>query len=407
MAHDLPHGLGTAADLKQTGRPGGIRPRLDAIDLVRGAVMVLMALDHTRDYLTNPRFDPLDLAQTNTGLFLTRWVTHFCAPVFVFLAGTGAFLYGSRRRTRRELAWFLVSRGLWLVLLEFTLIHLSWSFAPDFRLFLAQVIWAIGWSMVLLAGLVYLPTPAVAALGVLIVAGHNAFDGVRPDRLGAFGWLWEALCSGGPLPPGSQPRLLVAYPVLPWFGVMALGYGIGPVWLLDRARRRRWLLGLGTALTLLFVVLRAANGYGDPRPWSPQSTGWFTFLAFLNCRKYPPSLLYVLMTLGPALQALAWFDRETGPLGRVLVTYGRVPLFFYLLHAPLIHAVAVVLAAAQHVDTSFLFQHIVSAQPPAEYGYGLPVVYLVWLGVVAALHPACRWFAAVKRRHPGAWLSYL
>jgi uncharacterized membrane protein len=385
--------------------PAAVRPRLDAIDLVRGAVMVLMALDHTRDYFRDLPFDPLDLTRTDTALFLTRWVTHFCAPVFVFLAGTGAFLYGARGQTHGQLAWFLLSRGLWLVVLEFALVNPGWSFRLDSQPLVAQVIWAIGWSMVLLAGVVYLPAWAVAALGVLLVAGHNALDGIGLDRLGSFSWLWQVLLRPGAVSLGGGRVLFVAYPVLPWFGVLAAGYGLGPLWLVDRPRRRHLLLALGTALTLLFVVLRATNVYGDPQRWSLQARGWFTVLSFVNCTKYPPSLLYVLMTLGPALLALAWCDREPGPLGRPLVTFGRVPLFYYLLHVPLIHALALGLAYAGHEDPSFLFRHPATAQRPE--GYGLPVVYLVWLGVVVALYPACRWFAGVKRRHPGSWLSYL
>lgn len=391
--------------------PPAVRRRLDAIDLVRGAVMVLMALDHTRDFFTDATFDPLDLTRTTTALFLTRWVTHFCAPVFVFLAGTGAFLYGARGKTRAQLAWFLASRGLWLVVLEFTLVHLGWSFRFDFHLVTGQVIWAIGWSMVALAGLVFLPPWAVAAVGVFLVAGHNALDGVSPEQLGPFRWLWVALVGAtpgvGPVHLAPDRVLFVAYPVLPWLGVMALGYALGPVWLRERTRRRRALLGLGLGLTALFVVLRAANGYGDPKHWSRQATDWFTALDFLNCLKYPPSLLYVLMTLGPALLALAWCDREPGSLLRPLVTFGRAPLFFYLIHLPAIHGLALLLAWQRYGDPSFLLYHPFFIRRPAGYGYDLPAVYLLWLGVVAALYFPCRWFAALKRRHPGSWLSYL
>jgi uncharacterized membrane protein len=403
LLNGLPH------DPLPAARAG--RARLDAIDLVRGAVMVLMALDHTRDFFTNVTFDPLDLSRTTTPLFLTRWVTHFCAPVFVFLAGTGAFLFGARGKTRPQLAWFLASRGLWLVLLEFTLVHLGWSFRLDYHLVTGQVIWAIGWSMVALAGLVFLPTWAVAAAGIVLVAGHNALDGIPPEQLGSFRWLWVMLVGvtpgGGPVMLAPDRVLYVAYPVLPWLGAMALGYALGPVWLLERARRRRYLVGLGLLGTALFVAVRAVNGYGDPQHWSRQATGWFTVLDFLNCLKYPPSLLYVLMTLGPALLALAWCDREPGPLLRPLVTFGRVPLFFYLIHLPAIHGLSLLLAWLRHGDASFLLHHPFSIQRPPGYGYDLPTVYLLWLGVVAALYFPCRWFAALKRRYPGSWLSYL
>jgi uncharacterized membrane protein len=386
-----------------------VRPRLDAIDLLRGLVMVLMALDHTRDFLTDVRFDPLDLSRTNAALFFTRWVTHFCAPVFVFLAGTGAFLYGRRGKTRPELAWFLFSRGLWLVLLEFTLVHGGWSFDADRHLLIAQVLWAIGCSMVALAALVFLPTGVIAALGVALIAGHNLLDGVNPQRLGPFAPVWQILLNVGFVELSPGVRLLVAYPVLPWLGIMMAGYGFGAVWLLDAQQRRRWLLGLGTGLTLLFIVLRTANGYGDPRPWSPQPSALFTLLSFLDCLKYPPSLLYVLMTLGPAILLLAAVDGTQSRLGRVLITFGRVPLFFYLLHVPLIHVLAIGLACARYGKADFLFEHVFTAGPklPEDYGYGLPAVYLAWLGVVLLLYPPCRWFAGLKTRSRAAWLSYL
>src|SRR5262245_53775242 len=392
--------------MSDTPAPEPTRPRVEAVDLLRGVVMVVMALDHARDFLSDARFNPLDLTRTDAALFLTRWVTHFCAPVFVFLAGTGAFLYGSRGKTKRQLAWFLLTRGLWLLALEFTLVQFGWSFNFDYHLWVGQVIWAIGWSMVALAALVFLPAWVIAAAGVVLVAGHNLLDAVPPDRLGPFGWVATVLWSGGPVPLAPDVYLLVVYPVLPWLGVLWAGYGCGAIWLLPRPQRRRVWAALGLGLTLLFVVLRAVNGYGDPHPWTAQPTGLFTLLSFLNCEKYPPSLLFLLMTLGPALLVLAWWDRPPGPLGRVFVTFGRVPLFYYLLHVPLIHLAAIGLAYARYGEAGFLFRHVMLAPLPEGYGYGLPVVYLVWLGVVVSLYPACRWFAGVKGRRNG-WLSYL
>jgi uncharacterized membrane protein len=404
--------------------------RLDAIDLLRGSVMVLMALDHTRAFFSNPGFDPLDLSKTSAALFLTRWVTHFCAPVFVFLAGTGAFLAAYRGgKTKPQLAWFLLSRGVWLLVLEFTLVHLGWAFSLDYRFLLGQVIWAIGWSMILLAGLVFLPTWVVGLLGVLIIAGHNAFDPIQAEKFGLYRSLWVALVSGGKLDFQSglklastafpilhssisltQPGfLIVAYPILPWLGVMAAGYAFGTIWLVDPGRRQRWLVFLGTSLIVLFITLRAFNKYGDPNHWSPQRTGEFTVLSFLNCTKYPPSLLFVLMTLGPAILTLAWFDRSTVPLGRQLTVFGRVPLFYYLLHVPTIHLAAIVFAGFRHGTSGFLYQHPLfrhSDAIPKDYGYDLPVVYVVWIGVVVSLYPACKWFAGVKSRRRSAWLSY-
>lgn len=382
-------------------------PRLDSIDLLRGLVMVIMALDHTRDFFTNVRFVPTDLSQTTVELFLTRWLTHYCAPVFVFLAGTGAFLTGARGKSRTQLARFLFTRGLWLIVLEFTLVHLGWSFTiASFQLLLGQVIWAIGCSMIVLSGLVFLPAEVLGVLGIVLIAGHNALDEWKPG--GWIGETWKVFKSAGFL--GKWPRgFVAAYPILPWLGIMLAGYGCGKLWLLPRPARRRSLLALGLAATTLFVVLRASNRYGDPQVWKLQATDIFTFLSFLNCTKYPPSLLYVLMTLGPALCLLAWWDREPGAVGRIFVTYGRVPLFYYLLHVPLIHVLAIALAYLRHGDVRFLFQHILFGHEgfPEDYGYGLPAVYAVWLLAVAALYCPCRWFAELKRRRRDAWLSYL
>jgi uncharacterized membrane protein len=405
---ELEHRPGAAHTIPEASPATGARPRLDAIDIVRGLVMVLMALDHTRGFFYHNPPDLTDPAQTTTVVYFTRWVTHFCAPVFVFLAGTGAFLYGTRGKTRSQLAWFLVSRGVWLVVLEFTLIHFAWSFRLDDPQFFAQVIWAIGCSLVLLAGLVSLPAPLVAALGALVVAGHQALAETLSDGLVPQDWLVGLLRPGRQeLWPGAS--VLVMYPVLPWFGVMALGYGLGPLWTLERQQRQRLLVALGAGAILLFAVLRGLNGYGDPRPWSPQRDGWFTFLSFLNCSKYPPSLLYVLMTLGPAALALAWFERVPGPPGRALVTFGRVPLFYYVLHLFLIHGLAVCFALGRYGRADFLFRSPVSAEPwngPEGYGYDLPVVYLLWLLIVALLYVPCLWFSGVKRRHRDGWLSY-
>jgi uncharacterized membrane protein len=371
--------------------------------------MVLMALDHTRDFFTNVHFDPLDPTRTNLALYFTRWVTHFCAPTFVLLAGTGAFLAGSRGKGKRALAWFLLTRGLWLVFLELTFVRFAWTFNFEVLNLSCAVIWAIGWSMVLLAFLVFLPAPVVALLGAVMIAGHNLLDGVAPAAFGRLDWLWALLHVPSLVQPIPGVYCAIPYPLVPWVGVMAVGYGLGPVLLLERGRRRRWLLALGTALTLAFVAVRVVNGYGEPRPWSPQANGLRTLFSFLNCTKYPPSLDYLLMTLGPAIAALALFDRPPGPVGRFFQTYGRVPLFYYLLHLPLIHGLAVVLDLVRYGSSPYASQAFYGVNPerlPPDYGFGLAVIYLLWIGVVLALYPACRWFADVKRRRRDAWLSY-
>jgi uncharacterized membrane protein len=399
--------FGDPLSLEPPARAAHIRSRLDSVDLLRGLVMVLMALDHVRDFFTELRFNPTDLSQTNAVLFFTRWVTHFCAPTFVFLAGTGAFLYGSRGRSRNELAGFLVTRGLWLVVLELTVVRLGWSFDLSYASLLwVQVIWVIGVSMVVLAGLVYLPLPAIAAFGLVMIATHNLFDGVTPQSLGGWGPLWMVLHVQGPVALPGGGTLFVAYPLIPWIGVMAAGYAFGSLLLRPTEKRRRLLLCLGLALTGAFVVLRALNVYGDPFPWSPQRTGVLTVLSFLNTTKYPPSLAFLLMTLGPAIASLAWFERLSGPVARFLIVFGRVPLFYYVLHIFLIHAVALALGVMAGFPAS-TFLRPFFFNPPAGWGYGMPAVYALWVAVVLALYPVCRWYAGLKARRRDAWLSYL
>jgi len=283
-----------------------------------------------------------------------------------------------------------------------------WMFNYDLHHHGAGVFWAIGWSMVVLAGLVNLPTSVVTAFGVLMIFLHNLLDGLTADQVGLPGWLWVTLHSPGEAPLVDGYTFGTGYCLVPWMGVMAAGYGFGSLFQLDRPARRRRFFQLGTAMTLGFIVLRAANVYGDPRPWTEQSSPLWTFLSFLNCTKYPPSLLYLLMTLGPAILALAVFDHPLGAVARPVVTFGRVPLFFYLLHIPLIHG-----AAALCDYVRFGWSPLATGGPwevrpesvPESYGVSLPVVYAIWVGVVLVLYPACRWFANVKRRRRDAWSS--
>jgi uncharacterized membrane protein len=392
------------------------RARLNSVDAVRGIVMVIMALDHARDFfhVYAKSFDPLDPAQTWTGLFFTRWITHFCAPTFVFLAGTGAFLSTRRGKSKKELSWFLLTRGLWLILLELTLVRFGWFFNFDYHLLFVQVIWAIGWGLVVLAGLVFLPTRVIAAFGLALIFLHNLLDGFKAEDFGAMRGLWVVLHEQGALMLAPGFFAFVAYPLVPWVGVIAAGYAFGEILTLERERRRRLLFATGLAAVALFVVLRFVNVYGDPIHWATQGRGaWYTFLSFLNTNKYPPSLLFLLMTLGPSTIALALLDRgrEPGALLRPFVTFGRVPLFYYLLHVPLTHLVAVLFAYLKYGRAEWLFVNWPppgQPQPePAGYGYDLWVVYAIWLGVVLALYPLCRWFAAIKARRRDAWLSYL
>jgi uncharacterized membrane protein len=374
--------------------------RVASIDILRGLVMVLMALDHVRDFFSAAHFDPLDLSQTSAPLFFTRWITHFCAPIFVLLAGVSAYLTG-RHCTRAQLSRFPFTRGVWLVLLEVTLMSLVWTFNVRYEhgLYL-QVFWAIGVSMIVLAALVHLPLSQVAIFSLAIIFGHNLLDDIDPQSLGAWAPLWSLLHVAGPI-----PHAFVNYPLIPWIAVMSLGYCLGALFDLDPKRRKQELMHLGLASLAAFVVLRMSNLYGDPVDWSLQSTALQTLMSFVNVYKYPPSLLYLLLTLGGGLLCLAAFESARGRLGAVLRTFGRVPLFFYVVHIALAHLAAGCIAFAMGYGTALLSDDFMLV--PQQWGFGLPVVYLAWALAIATLYPACRWFAAVKRRRDDWWLSYL
>lgn len=385
--------------------------------------MVLMAIDHTRDFFHRGAMqgDPELLADPGPVLFFTRWVTHFCAPIFVFLAGTGAYLSLGRGKSPRDLSWFLVTRGLWLVVLELTIVKFGFARTLDPHFFFGQVIWVLGWGMVLLAALVHLPHPAIIAFGAVLVLGHNAFDGfgaggafdpaalgtgaAPPTRVFSWAGLWALLHVPGNLQLAPTVSFYVRYPLVPWIGVLALGYAFGPVLQLPEAARRRWLLRGGLALTAAFVLLRATNLYGDPRPWSVQADPVRTLISFLNTQKYPPSLLYLLMTLGPGLLLLRAFERVQGGPASVLLVFGRVPLFYYVLHLPLLQLMAGVLIGVTAGAAGFAPGP--EGGPPVGWGWGLGTVYLAWLTMLALLYLPCRWFMGVKARRKDWWLSYL
>ena len=386
--------------------------------------MVIMLLDHTRDFVHTGalRFDPTDLTQTSVSLFLTRWITHFCAPLFVFLAGMAAAFQQQRGKSTAELSVFLFKRGIWLCVLEVLVIRalVFWQFAPTF-VFL-QVIWALGVSMICLAVLVRLPRPVVLIVGTVILLGHNALDGVSvpawngPDDAlpSVSAKLWMLLHQAGAFPVSGWPSpvAFTQYPVLPWIALMAIGWILGGAYVRWSVEQRRVvLLKLGVAMTVAFVLLRAANVYGDPEPWSAQASGAFTALSFLNAEKYPPSLLFLLMTIGPGLILLALAERDTdavrGPLSRALITYGRVPLFFYLLQWAYAKTAGYALARAAGNSTEIYFQNPSQWAIPDTHGFGLGVTYAVWAFGIVALYLPCRWFARLKARRRDWWLSYL
>jgi uncharacterized membrane protein len=389
--------------------------RVQSIDIIRGAVMVLMAIDHVRVYAGVPAGGP------TFGLFFTRWVTHFCAPAFVFLAGTSAFLYGQRHT---DLSRFLVARGVWLILLELTVIRVGWTFNLDFgHYMLAGVIWAIGWSMIVLAGLARLPASAAGIVGVLIIAGHNMLDGSfwalassldeRP-----FAGLWKILYFSffaGPVTLWhGGPPLMVLYSLVPWVGVMAAGYGFGVIVAKPPGERRRLCLALGLGAIAAFAILRGLNLYGDPRPWGVAppdgSAAMRPLFDFLNTSKYPASLSFLLMTLGPTIALVALLDDARGAVVRWLTVFGRVPFFYYLLHIPLVHLLAIgVSLVTTGAVNPWLFENHPMGNPPPPPGYmwSLGTLYLVWAIAVVLLYPACRWFAGIKARRSDWWLGYL
>jgi uncharacterized membrane protein len=404
-------------------RPAAVgRSRLDSIDLLRGIVMVIMVLDHTRDFVHGPalRSDPTDLATTSTAIFMTRWITHFCAPVFVFLAGVSVYLQNLRGKSIGELSRFLATRGIWLIAVEIVVLHLLVWFNLDFS-FVGplQVIWVIGWSMLCLAAIIHLPRPAIATFAVAMIAFHNLLDGIHvQDWQGpaspvpsASAKLWMVIHQAGffPLLGASSPLVWLQYPLIPWVAVIAAGYAFGAVYELDRERRVRVLVKTGLLLIAAFIAIRAIDHYGDPSPWSPQSSAVFALLSFINTTKYPPSLLYLLMTLGPALLALAWFESSPpGAWSRPLVVFGRVPLFFYLLQWPLAHGSAIVASVIAGRPFDYLFLSPPAFfSPPAGVGFRLWVVYVCWACIILVEYPLCRWFAGVKQRRRDPWLSYL
>jgi uncharacterized membrane protein len=388
-------GLGAApqSSSAERDRAGG-EGRIISIDVLRGLVMALMALDHTRDFFGSGDFNPRDV--TEPALFLTRWVTHLCAPTFIFLAGLSAFLYG-RGRSAGELSRFLFIRGIWLMLIDLTLIKFGWRFDFDFYRLGAGIIFVIGASMIALAALIWLPRWAIAVVALVMIAGHNLLDGISAETFGQAAWMWHFLHERGPVTLGEGVGVYVLYPLIPWIGVMAAGYALGPAMQLGPEARQRFLLRLGAAVTLGFVLLRATNLYGDPAPWTVQETWLSTMLSFLNCEKYPPSLLYLMMTLGPALMLLAAFEHARGAFAHVLAIFGQVPFFFYVVHIYLIHSLAVAAGVAM---TGTLTN-------TPTIGLSLVGIYLVWLLVLVLLYPLCRWFAGLKQRGTGWWWSYL
>ena len=386
--------------------------RIHSVDVARGVAMVLMAIDHVRVFAGVPPGGP------RPAVFFTRWITNFVAPAFAFLAGTSAYLLGRRLDDRRALSRYLVTRGLILVLLELTVIRVAWTFNFDFgHYLLAGVIWMLGWCMVLLAALIWLPTPAIGAFGVAVIVFHNLMDFLPASVGGALqesslAWLWQILYFGGPIQLGQDgPTLMVLYSIIPWIGVVAAGYAFGAVLTLDTARRNKICVTLGVSAIVLFLLLRGIDVYGDPRHW--RATGPVqapTLLRFINTSKYPASLQFLLMTLGPMILLLPLADRARGKIGEIFAVFGRVPMFYYLLHIPVIHLAAVIVSIAREGRVNpWLFANHPTMNPPAPEGYmwSLGLLYGVFVIVVALLYFPCRWYARRKATNPAPWMRYI
>ena len=374
--------------------------------------MIIMALDHVRDYFHADAliYDPTDLSQTSPILFFTRWITHYCAPLFVFLAGTSAFLVG-QRKTKKQLSIFLLTRGLWLMFLEITVVNFGWLFNPEFPSIFLVVIWTLGLSMVVLSAAIHLPQKLIPVLGILIVAGHNLLDNVHVPGTDLKAFLWAELHEQRRFFVGER-IVATGYPVLPWIGVMLLGYYFGNLFTekFPPSRRKKWLLGLGAGTIAAFILIRLTNFYGDPHPWVVQNSFTYSILSFLNTTKYPPSLLYILMTLGPAFIFLAYTERTSNSLSRAVIHIGRVPMFYYLIHIYLIHLLAMGAAEISGFNWDvFILKTWPWLEPQLKgYGFSLGVTYLVWIGVVLMLYPLCRWYDGYKQKNKDKkWLSYL
>jgi uncharacterized membrane protein len=389
------------------------KKRITSVDLLRGAVMIIMALDHTREFFHSAAItdNPLNLSTTTPILFFTRWITHFCAPVFVFLSGTSAFLQ-SARKSKKELSIFLITRGLWLILAEITIVNLIFSFDITYSAVALEVIWAIGISMVILGLVIWLPFEIILTLGLLIVLGHNALDFYERKQTGAFDAWYNLIHRVGVHSLSAKRQVLILYPFLPWTGLMMLGYCLGKVLRNENtAYRKRFLVVAGISTIALFIILRFINIYGDPFRWSTQGSGFYTFLSFINASKYPPSLFFICMTIGPALLLMAWWDNIQNGLTRIVSVYGRVPFFYFVTHFFLIHLFSSIAFfirghtfAEDATDLSTPFIKFIKAGEGVQLRY----VYIIWLSIVIVMYPLCKWYDKYKTSHKEKkWLSYL
>lgn len=380
--------------------------RIHSVDILRGLVMIIMALDHTRDFL-HFNIDPTNLQTTTPVLFFTRWITHFCAPTFVFLSGTSAFLSG-RKKTKKQLSSFLLKRGIWLIIIELTVFNLFLTFDITYSFLAIEVLSVIGFSMIILAGAIYLPLRAIFFIGLIIVCGHNfldVFDYAKPTETPLW---WGFLHQQSFFPYGHNRLFAILYPLLPWPGVMMLGYCLGSLYKkeFDAKRRQKILISTGIFATVFFIILRFTNIYGDPSEWHAQKNVVFTILSFLNTTKYPASLLFLSMTLGPALILLSLFEESTGKCSKIVSVYGRVPFFYFLVHFLIIHVICMILFFANGHTLSEANTGFLHFKSPND-GLPLGVIYLIWIVIVVAMYPLCKRYDRLKSSHKKWWLSYL
>lgn len=391
------------------------KARISSIDVVRGLVMIIMALDHARDFFHIGAFnyDPTNLETTTPAIFFTRWITHFCAPTFVMLAGTSIYI-NSQKKGKKDLSMFLLTRGIWLIILEIVVIRFSFFFNLYYDITILQVIWVIGASMICMAGLIHLNYKIILGIGLLILFGHNTTDTLTVTPESSLFGIWTFLLDGGFLALTEGKNIFVVYPLIPWLGIMLLGFCLGRLYAKDYVPKTRqtMLIRIGIIAIALFMLIRFINIYGNPRPWAEQNSSLFTVISFLNCEKYPPSLLYTLMTLGPILILLAMLEKIQLPkrLIQPLVVFGRVPLFYYVLHFFLIHLISLGLfmnkTGKSFSELDFHFNNGFGGIT-SEGGYSLTITYLLWMAVVVALYPLCAWYNRYKSTHGHWWLSYL
>ncbi|SKB38137.1 DUF1624 domain-containing protein [Daejeonella lutea] len=386
--------------------------RIDSIDLLRGLVMIIMALDHTRDYFHISAWtqDPLNLVTTTPALFLTRWITHFCAPIFTFLAGTSIW-FQSKNKNRKDLSTFLIKRGIWLVIVDIVIFNFAFSFDPSYTIVALQTIWSIGVSMIFLGLLIWLPFSWILGIGLVIILGHNSLDFYEASHKGTFSVIYSMIHRPGFFSLGEGHGLFVFYPVLPWLGVMILGYCFGKLFTAYAGlERQKILMKLGFGVIILFVIIRAINVYGDPKLWSVQNNVLHTIFSFIDTQKYPPSLLYAAMTIGPGILFLSFFEKTKNALTNIIVVFGRVPFLYYVLHFFLIHALCMVFFLLRGHNFSEGIHEGPNMLPnfiAANEGYSLSIVYVIWICVVIILYPICKWFSEYKKTHRKWWLSYL